>query len=80
MLENTNVTGIKKGIQAVYKMSSDERTRELIRMRENALHLEATLLEEAIEKGEAKKEAEIAARMRAAGMSESEIIKFTKGV
>lgn len=88
MLENTNVTGIQKGIQAVYKMSADERTRELIRMREKALHDEATLLEEAREEGEAKgmakgmakgraeKEAEIAARMKSLGMSDDEIQKI----
>lgn len=54
MLESTNITGIQKGIQAVYKMSADERTKELIRMREKALHDEATLLEEAREEGEAR--------------------------
>ncbi|MCH5193630.1 MAG: Rpn family recombination-promoting nuclease/putative transposase [Oscillospiraceae bacterium] len=73
MLENTNVTGIKKGIQAVYKMSSDERTRELIRMRENALHLEATLLEEAIETGMEKGREEIIQKMRAKGMTDEQI-------
>ena len=81
MLESTNISGIQKGIQAVYKMSADERTRELIRMRENALHLEATLLEEAREegeargeaRGEAKKESEIIQKMRAKGMTDEQI-------
>ncbi|MCH5347727.1 MAG: Rpn family recombination-promoting nuclease/putative transposase [Oscillospiraceae bacterium] len=80
MLERTNVTGIQKGIQAVYKMSADERTRELIRMREKALHDEASLIEEAreegMEKGEAKKAAEIAEKMRADGVPEEIIKKY----
>ncbi|MCH5193280.1 MAG: Rpn family recombination-promoting nuclease/putative transposase [Oscillospiraceae bacterium] len=87
MLENANVEGIKKGIQAVYKMSADERTKELIRMRENALHLEATLLEDAreegmekgLEKGRTERESEIIENMRALGMSENEIQKIIGG-
>ena len=81
MLENTNIAGIQKGIQAVYKMSADERTKELIRMREKALHDEASLLEEAIETGIAEGRAEGRAEgieavikgMRIAGISEEQI-------
>ena len=80
MLENTNIAGIQKGIQAVYKMSADERTRELIRMRENALHLEATLLEEAREEGEAKGIEKMIAGLRAAGVSEEQIEAARKAV
>lgn len=54
-------------------MNADERTRELIRMREKALHDEASLLEEARKEGEAKKEAEIIQKMRAEGMTDEEI-------
>ena len=84
MLENTNVDGIKKGIQAVYKMSSDERTRELIRMREKALHDEATLLEEAreegIEKGRKETIESVITSMRAAGFTEEQIEAALKAV
>ena len=80
MLENTNVTGIQKGIQAVYKMSADERTKELIRMRENALHLEATLLEEAMEKGIEKGMEKMIAGMRAAGFTEKQIESAVKAM
>ncbi|MCH5350051.1 MAG: Rpn family recombination-promoting nuclease/putative transposase [Oscillospiraceae bacterium] len=73
MLENTNVAGIQKGIQAVYKMSADERTRELIRMREKALHDEASLLEEAKEEGRAEERNSIIAKMRDKGMTDEEI-------
>ena len=80
MLESTNITGIQKGIQAVYKMSADERTRELIRMREKALHDEASLLEEARDDGRAEGRAEerasIAEKMRADGVSEEIIKKY----
>lgn len=80
MLENTNIAGIQKGIQAVYKMSADERTRELIRMRKKALHDEASLLEEAIEEGRtegrAEERASIVEKMRADRVPEEIIKKY----
>ena len=82
MLERTNVIGIQKGVEAIYKMSSDERTKELIRMREKALHDKASELGEArrkgIAEGEAKREAEIEAQMRADGLPEDVIQKYLK--
>ena len=42
----------------VYKMSPEERVREYIRMREKALHDEASLIEEARDDGRAEGRAE----------------------
>lgn len=82
MLERSDVTGIQKGVEAIYKMSADERTKELIRMREKALHDKASELGAArrkgIAEGEAKREAEIEAQMRADGLAEDVIQKYLK--
>lgn len=80
MIENTNVPIMQKAVRVIYDMSEDTRMREMARMREKALHDEATYLKEAREEGKAERRAEamesFAAKLRARGMSEEEIREF----
>ncbi len=80
MIENTNVPIMQKAVRVIYDMSEDTRMREMARMREKALHDEATYLKEAREEGKAEGRAEamesFAAKLRARGMSEEEIREF----
>ncbi len=69
MIENTNVPIMRKAVQVLYDMSEDAVIRENARIREKALHDEASLLYGAREEGRA----EIIGKMRTAGLSESEI-------
>lgn len=82
MIENTNVPIMKKAVRVIYDMSEDTRMREMARMREKALHDEATYLKEAREEGIAEGIASamesFAAKLRARGMSEKEIEEFFK--
>ena len=69
MLKEANDKVINKSIDAVYNMSSNEKTRELVRMREKAMHDKASELYEAEMKGMEK----LIAGMRIAGLSEEQI-------
>ena len=74
--------------RVIYDTSEETRIKELARMREKALHDEATYLKEAREEGKAEGRAEgrtegiasamesFAAKLRARGMSEEEIREF----
>ncbi|MCH5347860.1 MAG: Rpn family recombination-promoting nuclease/putative transposase [Oscillospiraceae bacterium] len=73
MLENIGVPAIEKAIQAIYKMSADDRAKEEIRMREKAMHDQASMLLSAETKGRAEREAEIIQKMRDKGMTDEEI-------
>ncbi|MBQ8568379.1 MAG: Rpn family recombination-promoting nuclease/putative transposase [Oscillospiraceae bacterium] len=85
MINQTNVPVMQKAVKVIYDMSEDTRIRELARMREKALHDEATALKsarnegiaEGIEKGKAEGRAEERARMiesmKIYGMSEEQI-------
>lgn len=71
MLQETNVPVIQKAVMVIHKMSADEKMQEIARMREKALHDEAS----AIQGARDERDAEIAKNMRAAGFSESDIKK-----
>ncbi len=81
MLQNTNVEPIKKAVMVIHKMSADEKLRDIARLREKALHDEASALggardegiAEGMAKGMEKGKAEIIKKMRAAGLSDAEI-------
>lgn len=85
MLKQTNVPIINKAVNVIYDLSEDTRMREMARIREKALHDEASALSnakneglkegraEGITIGEANKEASLVANMRAIGMSEEQI-------
>ncbi|MCH5192644.1 MAG: Rpn family recombination-promoting nuclease/putative transposase [Oscillospiraceae bacterium] len=73
MLENIGVPAIEKAVQAIYTMSADEKKKEDIRMREKALHDEASLLLSAEIKGRTEGIEAMIAGMRLAGISEEQI-------
>lgn len=81
MINNTNVPIMQKAVNVIFDMSKDTRVREAARMREKALHDEASALhnakQEGLAEGEArgmkKGRAEIIAKMRASGMTEEQI-------
>ena len=73
MLENTNVPIMEKAVRVIYDMSEDTRVREMARLREKALHDEASLLKDARNEGRAEMENEIIARMQEMGYSDNDI-------
>jgi len=89
MLEQTGVAPIQKAVFVLHQMSEDEKTQEIARLREKALHDETTALNHATRKGlekgikkglekgrqEGLQEGrqEIIAKLRSSGMSEDEI-------
>ena len=77
MIENTNVPIMQKAVRVIYDMSEDTRMREMARMREKALHDEASALrqakDEGREEGKAELRNEMIEKMRAMGMTEEQI-------
>ncbi len=81
MIENTNVPIMQKAVQVIYDMSEDTKVRESARIRDKALHDEASLLagarkegrEEGIAEGRKEGRAEIIASLKAYGMSDEQI-------
>ena len=77
MVEATSMPIIQKAVKVIYDMSEDTKTRELARLREKALHDEASALKQAknegIEVGRAEERNIIIEKMRAMGMSEEKI-------
>ena len=58
MISQTNVPIMKKAVNVIYDMSEDTKIREIARLREKALHDEASALKKATEEGIAKGRAE----------------------
>ena len=58
MISQTNVPIMKKAVNIIYDMSEDTKIREIARLREKALHDEASALKKATEEGIAKGRAE----------------------
>lgn len=54
MVEATSMPAIQKAVRVIYDMSEDTRIREIARLREKALHDEASMMRQATEKGIAK--------------------------
>lgn len=77
MVEATSMPIIQKAVKVIYDMSEDTRIRELARMREKALHDEASALrqakDEGREEGKAELRNEMIEKMRAMGMTEEQI-------
>lgn len=75
---------MKKAVHIIYDMSEDTKLREIARLREKALHDEASLLNnaraegrsEGRAEGEAAAKAALIANMRALGMSDEQINKI----
>lgn len=88
MISQTNVPIMKKAVNVIYDMSEDTKIREIARLREKALHDEASALknakaegvEEGLAKGEAEGRSEERAnaiiRMRANGFTDEQIRKI----
>ncbi len=84
VLKQTNVPIMNKAVNIIYDLSEDTRIREMARLREKALHDEASALanakNEGISIGEAKGRNEernaLIEKMRKRGMSEDEIKEF----
>lgn len=77
MVEATSMPIIQKAVKVIYDMSEDTKIREIARLREKALHDEASALKDATDKGiaigkERQRKAMIE-KMRAKGMSEEQI-------
>ena len=86
MISQTNIPIMQKAVRVIYDMSEDTKIREAARMREKALHDEASALYNAkqeglaegeikgIAKGRDEERAIIIEKMRAAGMTDEQII------
>ena len=77
MINKTDVPTIQKAVRVIYEMSEDEKIREMARIREKAMHDEATFLanarQEGKEEGRAEERSRIAENLRKSGMSEKQI-------
>ena len=80
-MSNTNVPIMQKAVRVIYDMSENTRIKEEARLREKALHDEASALKQAKNEGREEGRAEgreegiaaVVVKMKAAGLSESEI-------
>lgn len=80
MLKNVNEPIITKSVNVIYDMSEDSKIREMARLREKALHNEASALSHARREGEQigmekgkEERANIAARLKELGLSDDMI-------
>ncbi len=64
---------IQKAVKVIYDMSEDTKTRELARLREKALHDEASALKQAKDEGKSEGVAMVIEKMKASGMTEAQI-------
>lgn len=80
MISQANDPIMQKAVRVVYDMSEDTRVREMVRMREKALHDEASALKNAYGRGREEERAKMISSMRANGMSEKEIEKIVNSI
>ena len=73
MISQTNVPIMQKAVNVIYDMSEDTKIREYARMREKALHDEASALKNAKAEGRAEERAEAKSKMQALGFTEEQI-------
>ena len=76
MISQTNVPIMKKAVNVIYDMSEDTKIREIARLREKALHDEASALKNAKEEGKAEERTLFISRMRANGFTDEQIRKI----
>ena len=79
MLNQTNVPIMQKAVRIIYDMSEDTRIRELARIREKAMHDEASALKNAKAEGIAEGEAIGLEKGEAIGLEKGEAIGLEKG-
>lgn len=80
MISQTNVPIMQKAVNVIYDMSEDTKIREIARLREKALHDEASALKHAKAEGKAEGEASVIAKMKAYGMTDEQIHAIIYGV
>ena len=77
MIKNTDVPIMKDAVRVIYDMSDDTRIKEIARLREKAMHDEASALgnarREGIEEGIEKGMEKVIDQMRKSGMTEDQI-------
>ena len=73
MVEATSMPIIQKAVKVIYDMSEDTKIRELARLREKALHDEASALRQAKDEGKSEGVAMVIEKMKASGMTEEQI-------
>ncbi|MGN0692831.1 MAG: hypothetical protein ACI4K7_10825 [Oscillospiraceae bacterium] len=81
MISQTNVPIMQKAVNVIYDMSEDTKIREIARLREKALHDEASALknakaegkEEGRAEGRAEERAAAKIRMKALGLTDEQI-------
>ena len=73
MVEATSMPIIHKAVKVIYDMSENTKTRELARLREKALHDEASALKQAKDEGKSEGVAMVIEKMKASGMTEAQI-------
>ena len=73
MLEQTNVPIMQKAVRVIYDMSEDTRVKEIARLREKALHDEASSLKNAKEEGRAEERNSAIQKMRELGFTDEQI-------
>ena len=76
MLQQTDIQPIQKAVMIIHQMSDDEKIQELARIREKALHDEASALNTARREGREEERSEIIAKMRKSGMTDEQIDKI----
>lgn len=76
MISQTNVPIMKKAVNVIYDMSEDTKIREIARLREKALHDEASALKNAKAEGMEDEKASVISRMRANGFTDEQIRKI----
>ncbi len=84
MISQTNIPIMQKAVNVIYDMSEDTRIREIARLREKALHDEASAIKNAKMEGEAigiaKGEARGMAKGEAIGIAKGEASGMAKGI
>lgn len=73
MVEATSMPIIQKAVKVIYDMSEDTKTRELARLREKALHDEASALKQAKDEGKSEGVTMVIEKIKASGMTEAQI-------
>ena len=73
MLAQADDKAMNKAVFILKRMSADEKTREIARVREKALHDEASYMETARIEGRAEERRELLAQLRALGVDETKL-------
>ena len=83
MIKQTEVPIMQKAVQIIYDLSEDTKIREIARLREKALHDEASAIKNAKAEGEAigyeKGEAAVIEKMQAFGLTDEQIKNILHG-